>query len=157
MNTVLCYLEKDGAYLMLHRTKKKNDLNGGKWIGVGGKFESGESPEECLVREVKEETGITLTEWSYRGIITFDYDALCPTEYMHLFIAPTDQEPTVVCDEGDLRWVPKEELFSLPMWEGDPVFLRLLEKQCPFFSLKLTYRDDRLCAAYLNGKPYPIK
>ncbi len=160
MNTVLCYPEKDGCYLLLHRTKKKNDLNGGKWIGVGGHFEAGESPEECLVREVSEETGITLTQWNYRGIVTFDCDH-APTEYMHLFTAPVTQDPTVICNEGDLAWVKKEDIPSLPQWEGDRIFLKLLEEDIPFFSLKLVYRtiqqEDRLVEVRLNGAPYPFE
>lgn len=150
--TTLCYLERDGKYLMMHRIKKKQDVNEGKWIGVGGHFEPGESPEECLLREVKEETGLTLTSWHFRGIVTFTSDDY-PTEYMCLYTADgfsgTLQED---CPEGVLRWVPKEEVMNLRLWEGDRVFLKLLTKDVPFFSLKLTYREDRLVECVLDGR-----
>ncbi len=152
LNTTLCYIEKDGRCLMLHRTKKKNDANGGKWIGVGGKCEEGESPEDCLLREVAEETGLTLTAWKYRGLITFANDAL-PTEYMHLYTATDYTGSLKECSEGELVWVPLEERGALPAWEGDHVFLRLLEQGAPFFSLKLVYRSDRLTGAVLDGVP----
>ena len=140
---------------MLHRVKKKHDLNEGKWVGIGGKFEDGESPEECLIREAREETGLTLTQYRYRGLVTFVSDRW-PTEYMHLFTAsgwtgpPPDRYS---CREGELEWIPKRDLESLPLWEGDRIFFRLLEEDAPFFSLKLRYEGDRLAYAALNGKP----
>lgn len=153
MNTTLCYLEKEGAYLMLHRVKKKNDQNHDKWIGVGGKFEANESPEDCLLREVREETGLTLTRWRFRGIVTFISDG-SPAEYMHLFTADRfTGEMLSSCDEGTLEWVPIRQVESLSLWEGDKIFLRLLAEEAPFFSLKLVYQGDRLAAAVLNGNP----
>ena len=151
-NTTLCYIEKDGAYLMMHRIKKKNDENHDKWIGVGGKFEANESPEDCMKREIFEETGFTAKEWRYRGIVTFASD-IYPTEYMHLFTVTDWEGEQKVCDEGDLAWIKKEDLLSLPMWEGDKIFLKLLEEDAPFFSLKLCYEGDRLVYSALNGKP----
>ena len=150
-NTSLCYIERDGKYLMLHRTKKVNDENHDKWIGVGGKFEEGESPEECMLREVREETGLTLTAWRYRGIVTFVSDEW-GGEYMHLFTADGFAGQIKSCDEGELEWVEKQRLLSLPIWEGDKIFLRLLDSEQPFFSLKLRYQGERLVAAALNGK-----
>ena len=150
-NTTLCYLEQDGSWLLLHRNKKKNDPNHDKWIGVGGKFEDGESPEDCLLREVREETGLTLTHYRYRGIVTFVSDRY-PCEYMHLFTAHSWTGKQTACDEGDLAWIKKAELLTLPMWEGDKIFLRLLDSDEPFFSLKLYYAGDRLESAVLNGK-----
>ncbi|MBU3819821.1 MAG: 8-oxo-dGTP diphosphatase [Candidatus Faecalibacterium intestinavium] len=152
-NTTLCYLERDGEWLMLHRTKKKNDVNHDKWIGVGGKFEPGESPEECLVREVREETGLTLTRWRYRGIITFVLDGAA--EYMHLFTADGWTGQMIRgqdCAEGVLEWVPKEKVPALPLWEGDKIFFRLLAEERPFFSLKLCYEGDVLTSAALDGE-----
>ena len=149
-NTTLCYLEKGGKYLMLHRVKKENDLNHDKWIGVGGKFEEDESPEECLLRETREETGLTLTKWRYRGIVTFVSDEW-PTEYMHLFTAQEWSGTQVDCNEGILEWIPKEKLRNLPLWEGDKIFLRLLDTGEPFFSLKLRYQGEKLVYAALNG------
>lgn len=141
--TTLCYIEKDDQYLMLHRVKKENDLNHDKWIGVGGKFEKDETPEECLLREVKEETGLTLTGYDYRGLITFISDK-CETEYMHLFTASQYEGEITACDEGELVWVPKAELEKLTLWEGDKIFLRRLEESRKFFTLKLRYEGDRL-------------
>lgn len=141
--TTLCYIEKDGKYLMLHRVKKENDENHDKWIGVGGKFEYGESPEDCLLREVWEETGLTLTKYQFRGIVTFVSNEW-GTEYMHLFIA-TEYEGTLkVCDEGELVWVDKKEIDHLKLWEGDKIFLRLLDECQKFFSLKLRYEGEEL-------------
>lgn len=152
-NTTLCYIQQDGCYLMLHRTKKKGDENAGKWIGVGGKFEEGESPEECLVREVREETGLLLSSWRLRGIITFAYEGW-PTEYMFLYTADEfTGHLTETCSEGELAWVPISRVCSLPLWEGDQIFLRLLAEDAPFFSLKLCYRDGCLLQAILNGRP----
>ena len=150
-NTSLCYIEREGCYLMLHRTKKVNDENHDKWIGVGGKFEEGESPEECMLREVTEETGLSLTHWRYRGIVTFVSDQW-GGEYMHLFTADGFTGQIKSCDEGELEWVEKQRLLSLPIWEGDKIFLRLLDSEQPFFSLKLRYEGERLMAAALNGK-----
>ena len=150
-NTSLCYIEREGCYLMLHRTKKVNDENHDKWIGVGGKFEEGESPEECMLREVTEETGLSLTHWRYRGIVTFVSDQW-GGEYMHLFTADGFTGQIKSCDEGELEWVEKQRLLSLPIWEGDKIFLRLLDSEQPFFSLKLRYQGERLMAAALNGK-----
>lgn len=150
-NTSLCYIEREGCYLLLHRTKKVNDENHDKWIGVGGKFEAGESPEECMLREVKEETGLNLTRWRYRGIVTFVSDEW-GGEYMHLFTADGFTGQLKDCDEGELEWVEKARLLSLPIWEGDKIFLRLLQSDAPFFSLKLCYQGERLAAAALNGK-----
>lgn len=150
-NTTLCYIEKDGAYLLLHRIKKENDMNRDKWIGIGGKFEDKESPEECAVREAFEETGLTLTSLDYRGIVTFVSDEF-ETEYMHLFTSKSFEGEIKECDEGVLEWVKKEKMYTLPTWEGDYIFLELIEKDTPFFSLKLEYAKDRLISAVLNGK-----
>ena len=148
VNSTLCYLERGDAYLMLHRVKKKDDLNRDKWIGVGGKFEEGESPEDCILRETEEETGLTLTDYRYRGLVTFVSDE-APTEY--LFTATGWTGTPHPCDEGELAWIQKAELRSLPMWEGDRIFLDLLERDVPFFSLKLRYQGDHLAEAVLNG------
>jgi 8-oxo-dGTP pyrophosphatase MutT (NUDIX family) len=151
--STLCYIEKEGYYLMLHRTVKKNDVNKDKWIGVGGHFEPDESPEECLLREVKEETGYRLTSWRFRGIVTF-VSGGGVTEYMCLFTADGFEGTPVPCDEGELAWVKKTEVTSLNLWEGDRIFLRLLAENHPFFSLKLTYDGcGGLVSAVLDGKP----
>ena len=142
-NTTLCYIEKDEKYLMLHRVKKENDQNKDKWIGVGGKFENGESPEDCMLREVKEETGLTLKDYRYRGIVTFVLKGW-GTEYMHLFTATEFEGTLKNCDEGDLVWIPKSEIETLEIWEGDKVFFRLLAEERGFFSLKLEYEEDKL-------------
>lgn len=149
--TTLCYIEKEDHYLMLHRVSKKNDENKDKWIGIGGKLEDKESPEECILREAKEETGLTLTDYSFRGIVTFTSD-LWPTEYMYLFTAKGYEGEIGACDEGELLWVPKTEIPNLNLWEGDLIFFKLLEEGEPFFSLKLTYEGDKLVYAALNGK-----
>ena len=163
-NTTLCYLEKDGAYLMLHRVKKEKDENAGKWIGVGGHFEEGESPFDCAVREIYEETGYAAARMRYRGVVTFVSD-IYETEQMHLFTVddfvgevmyPTYEgleTDTPDCREGNLAWVAKTRIPSLPLWEGDKIFLSLLAKDEPFFSLKLAYRGDALVGSYLNGLP----
>lgn len=154
--STLCYIEKDGKYLMLHRTVKKNDVNKDKWIGVGGHFEKGESPEECLLREVKEETGYTLTSWKYRGIVTFVY-AEDTIEYMSLYTADGFCGEPAECDEGELEWVQKEKIPSLELWEGDKIFFRLLDEGREFFSLKLVYdRKDVLQYAALDGVPMEL-
>lgn len=148
--TTLCYIERDDSYLMMHRVKKENDINKDKWVGVGGHFEEGESPEECLFREVKEETGLTLTSWKLRGIITFSTDVY-PTEYMFLYTADGYTGEMTECNEGNLEWVKKSDVYDLPIWEGDKVFFRLLEEQEAFFSLKLRYKGDKLVETILNG------
>ena len=149
-NTTLCYIEKDGNYLMLHRVKKENDLNHDKWIGVGGKFEENESPEDCLLREVREETGLTLTKFRLCGVITFLSDEW-EGEYMYLFHATDYTGEIIECEEGVLEWVEKDKVFALPIWEGDRIFLRLMAEGGPFFSLKLRYEGDSLKEAVLNG------
>ncbi len=153
-NTTLCYICRPGAdgdeYLMLYRNKKENDLNEGKWVGVGGKFEAGESPEECLYREVLEETGLTLTQHFLRGIITFVSD-VWGTEYMFLYTAAAQGE-IIDCPEGELRWIPRRDVLSLPLWEGDEIFLSLIAGDAPFFSLKLSYQGDTLIQAVLDGQ-----
>ena len=153
--TTLCYLERGDSYLMLHRTKKEQDENKDKWIGIGGKFEEGESPEDCLLRECREETGLTLTDYRYRGIVTFVSDEW-GTEYMHLFTAAGFTGEQQLCEEGELAWIEKKRLQELTLWEGDKIFLRLLEENEPFFSLKLVYRGDTLTAAVLNGSALKI-
>ena len=153
-NTTLVHLERDGKYLMLHRVKKERDENHDKWVGIGGKFEPGESPEDCAVREVFEETGLTMRSWSYRGIVTFVSDEW-GTEYMHLFHSTDFTGSVKECDEGVLEWVDKQALLSLPIWEGDKIFLRLLDEKRPFFSLKLRYRGEKLVGAALDGKALP--
>ncbi len=149
--TTLCYIEKDDSYLMLHRVTKKNDINHDKWIGVGGHFEANESPEECLLREVKEETGLTLNSWRFRGIVTFVSDnTVC--EYMCLYTASSFSGKEITCNEGKLEWVKKSDIENLELWEGDKIFLRLLAQDYPFFSLKLVYENGRLKTAVLDGK-----
>lgn len=150
-NTTLCYIEQDDAYLLLHRVKKQNDENHDKWIGIGGKFEENESPEDCLLREVGEETGLRLTRWRYCGLVTFVSDRW-EGEYMHLFHADGFEGTLRECDEGELQWVKKSDFSALEQWEGDRIFLRLMESGAPFFSLKLRYEGDRLAEAVLNGK-----
>ncbi len=149
--TTLCYIERDNKYLMLHRISKKNDINKDKWIGVGGHFEDRESPEECLLREVREETGLTLTRYRFRGIVTFLADNF-ETEYMCLYTGDEFCGNVAPCDEGKLEWIEKDKLFSLNLWEGDRIFLRLLIDNAPFFSLKLRYEGDSLKEAVLNGE-----
>ena len=150
LNTTLCYIEQDGKYLMLHRLKKENDMNHDKWIGIGGKLEAGESPFDCARREITEETGLTALSLKYRGVITFVSDEY-GTEYMHLFHTKDfEGEIKEVCDEGNLEWIEKERLLSLPLWEGDKIFLDLLDKSVPFFSLKLCYRMETLTSHTLE-------
>ena len=160
--TTLCYIDDGSRYLMLHRVKKEHDASHGKWIGVGGKCEADESPDECMLREVREETGLTITQWHYRGIVTFISDTW-PNEYMHLFTATAwSGDPDMsIDDEGTLAWIRKADLPLLPntndtsltLWEGDKIFLRLLlDEQQPFFSLKLVYVQDEMVSATLNGE-----
>lgn len=154
--STLCYIKRDGKYLMLHRTVKKNDVNKDKWIGVGGHFEADESPEECLLREVQEETGYTLTSYQYRGIVTF-VSGGGETEYMSLFTADGFEGESIACDEGELEWVDIDEVWNLNIWEGDKIFFRLIDENAPFFSLKLVYDGhSRLVSAALNGKPMEL-
>lgn len=150
--STLCYMEKDGKYLMLHRTVKKKDVNKDKWIGVGGHFEADESPEECLLREVREETGYRLTSWRFRGIVTFvSGDGV--TEYMHLFTADGFEGEPIACDEGQLEWMDIGQVWKLNIWEGDKIFFRLIDEDVPFFSLKLVYNGSGgLVSAALNGE-----
>lgn len=150
-NSTLCYIVKDGKVLMLHRVKKKNDINHDKWIGIGGKFEPEEAPEECILREAKEETGLTLTSWRCRGVVTFLQEG-GEGEYMYLFTADDFTGELVECDEGDLQWVSMDFLDALPTWEGDRIFLNLLWQDAPFFLLTLRYQGDRLVEAVLDGK-----
>ena len=154
VNTTLCYITRGDEVLMLHRVKKEKDINKDKWIGVGGKFEAVESPDECLLREVYEETGLTLTSWKCRGVVTFlleENDSVFG-EFMYLFTADGFEGELKECDEGELKWVSREFLDRLPKWEGDKIFLDLLWRDAPFFLLTLRYRGDRLIEAVLNGK-----
>ena len=150
-NSTLCYITRGNDVLMLHRVKKKNDINKDKWIGIGGKFEAEESPDECILREAKEETGLTLTDYRCRGIVTFVNDS-CEGEYMFLFTAEGFEGELKECDEGDLQWVSRDFLDALPKWEGDKIFLDLLWQEAPFFLLKLRYCGDKLVEAILDGK-----
>lgn len=153
--TTLCYIERGDQYLMLHRTKKENDANHDKWQGVGGHFEPGETPEMCALREIWEETGLTATEYRYRGIVHFHSD-LWESEDMHLFTVTGFTGEIKTCDEGDLEWISKARLMELTMWEGDRIFLKLLEDNAPFFDLILEYHGDRLVRAALNGSELPV-
>ena len=155
----LCYIERDDKYLMLHRVRKKNDINKDKWIGVGGHFEDLESPDECLIREVREETGYELKDFDFRGIVTFVYGKKNEEfiEYMHLYVGRNVVGEPIECNEGVLKWVDKKEVFNLNLWEGDRIFLRLLEERKEFFSLKLVYgEDESLKEAILDGKSLDI-
>ena len=154
--TILCYIERDNKYLMMHRVKKEKDINRDKWIGVGGHFEEGESPEECVLREVLEETGYRLTSYRFRGLVTFlSGDGV--TEYMSLFTADGFEGDEIPCDEGELEWVSMERLEELNLWEGDKIFFRLLRENVPFFSLKLVYDGKGgLESAALNGSPIKL-
>lgn len=154
-NTTVCYLERGTQYLLLHRTKKENDENAGKWIGVGGKCEENESPEDCMLREVREETGLSVTQHRLRGVITFVSDA-CEGQYMYLFTASKWHGALTDCDEGELAWVERTDMLHLPLWEGDRIFLALLAEERPFFSLKLVYQGDSLQQAVLDGTPLTL-
>lgn len=153
INTTLCYITRGDEVLMLHRIKKKNDINQNKWIGIGGKFEGTESPDECLLREAREETGLALTDWRCRGVVTFLTNDPAQGEFMYLFTADGFTGELKECDEGDLRWVRRQFLNDLPKWEGDQIFLDLLWQDAPFFLLKLRYDGDKLTEAVLNGRP----
>ena len=155
INTTLGYITRGDEVLMLHRVKKQNDINKDKWIGIGGKFEGEESPDECLLREAREETGLTLTSWRCRGVVTFLNDC-CEGEFMYLFTADGFTGELKPCDEGDLQWVSREFLDSLPKWAGDKIFLDLLWQDAPFFLLTLRYSGDRLLEAVLDGKKLPL-
>ena len=154
--TTLCYIEKGDSYLMLHRVSKKHDVNKDKWIGIGGHFEENESPEECLLREAKEETGLTLTSWKFRGIVTFISEGW-NTEYMCLYTADGYEGEIIPCNEGVLEWIRKEDLLKLNLWEGDKIFFKLLNENYPVFSLKLVYENgDQLTEAVLDGRKLKI-
>ena len=150
-NTTLCYIERGEQYLMLHRVKKEHDLNHDKWVGIGGKFEADETPDECLLREAYEETGLTLTDWRCRGVVTFLSDEW-EGEYMYLFTASGFTGTLRECDEGVLEWVPVGQVNALPAWEGDKIFLALMQQNRPFFSLKLVYEGEHLAEAVLDGE-----
>ena len=152
INTTLYYITRGDEVLMLHRVKKKNDINQDKWIGIGGKFELNESPDECLLREANEETGLTLERWQCRGVVTFLTNDPSQGEFMYLFTADQFSGKLKECDEGDLQWVKRQFLNNLPKWEGDQIFLDLLWQDAPFFLLKLRYDDDKLVEAVLNGE-----
>ena len=155
LQTTLCYLEKDGTYLMLHRVKKKNDVNHDKWVGVGGKFEPGEDALTCALREVREETGLTMHTPVYRGIVDFYCDPW-PAERMHLYTCTDFSGVMTDCDEGCLEWVDKNAVQDLPIWQGDKIFFKLLAEDAPFFHLELTYEGDVLKNAVLNGTILPV-
>ena len=155
-NVTLCYIPREDAYLMLHRVKKENDLNHDKWVGIGGKFEDGESPEECMCREALEETGLQLLDPVLRGIVTFVSDTW-DTEYMFLYTCTKFSGSLTDCDEGVLEWVLKDRVPDLPIWEGDKIFFRLLDENVPFFSLKLKYEGDTLVLAVLNGETLDLQ
>lgn len=149
--TTLCYIERGDEYLMMHRVKKEKDVNKDKWVGIGGHFEAGESPEDCLLREAMEETGLWLTSYRLRGIVTFISD-IYEDEYMFLYTADKFEGDLSDCREGVLEWLPKKSVYDLPVWEGDKVFFKLLEKEQPFFSLKLRYEGEKLAEAVLDGE-----
>ncbi len=156
LNTTLCYITQGDEVLMLHRVKKKHDINHDKWIGIGGKFEGQESPDECLLREAMEETGLRLTSWQCRGVVTFLTENPQDGEFMYLFTADGFQGELKECDEGDLKWVSRSFLDELPKWQGDQIFLDLLWQNAPFFLLKLRYNGETLVEAVLNGNPLPL-
>ncbi len=150
--STLCYITRGDQVLMLHRTRKENDVNKDKWIGIGGKFLPEETPDECLLRETFEETGLTLTSWKCRGVVTFLTNGPWDGEYMYLFTADGFEGDLKECDEGDLQWVSRDFLYDLPLWEGDKIFLDLLWQDAPFFLLKLRYEGDTLVEAVLDGR-----
>ena len=154
-NTTLCYIEQGGSYLMLHRTKKENDQSHDKWLGIGGKFEDKESPEECILRETREETGFTLQNPAYRGIVDF-YAPPWPSERMHLFTCTDFCGEPIDCNEGTLEWVPKADVLQLPIWQGDKLFFQLLNDNAPFFHLELYYDGDTLTRAVLDSTELPL-
>ncbi len=154
-NTTLCYIENDGKYLMIFRNKKKNDINEGKYIGIGGHFEEGESPYDCVIREVREETALTIKSPVYRGIVTFVSDS-AESEQMHLFTAPQFYGELGECNEGELRWIDKSSLDTIPMWSGDILFLKMLDENSDFFSMKLVYEGNTLVEYHLNGQRQPF-
>ena len=156
INTTLCYITRGDQVLMLHRVKKENDLNKDKWIGIGGKFEGDETPDECLLREAMEETGLHLTSRRCRGVVTFLTNGPWEGEFMYLFTADGFEGELKTCDEGELQWISRELLDQLPKWEGDQIFLDLLWKDAPFFLLKLRYDGDKLVEAVLDGKPLAL-
>ena len=141
--TTICYIEQDGNYLMLHRTKKENDQSHDKWLGVGGKFDKDESPDECILREVKEETGRTLTSYQLRGVMTFVSD-IWETEYMFIYTADEFEGELAECSEGDLQWIKKTEVMNLKLWEGDKIFLKKLIDGDGFFTVKMEYEGEKL-------------
>ncbi len=143
MLSTVCYIEKEGKYLMLHRTKKQNDINKEKWLGIGGKFEDKESPEECVIREVKEETGLTLNSVNLRGMLTF-INTICETEYIFVFTSNDFTGNITECNEGDLQWIDKEKVTSLNLWEGDKIFIEKIKEESPFFTIKYQYNGDTL-------------
>ena len=153
--TTLCYIERNGAYLMLHRTKKVGDANHDKWLGIGGHIEPGETPEQCILREVAEETGLSLLDCRYRGVVRFRSDTW-PDEDMHLFTATRFTGEIIECDEGELAWIARDRLLSLTLWAGDRIFLRLLDSNQPFFDLTLEYRGEALARAALDGREIDI-
>jgi len=154
INTTVCYIEKDNKYLMLHRIKKKNDINKDKWIGVGGKFQNGESPEDCVLREVKEETGLTLQKYKLRGIITFVFEGMDfegdNTEHMYIFTSNEFKGQIIDCKEGILEWIDKKQIFNLNIWEGDKIFLKILQEKNCFFTGKFEYKKNKLIKYKIN-------
>ncbi len=141
--STLCYIEKDGKYLMLHRTKKKKDINKDKWLGIGGKFEDGESPEECIIREVKEETGLTIRNYELRCIVTY-VSTNWETEYMYVFTSNEFEGELIECNEGDLQWIDKDKVLKLKIWEGDKIFIEKIQKDNTFFTIKFNYDGEKL-------------
>ncbi len=154
-HTTLCYIEKDGKYLMLHRVKKQHDVNRDKWIGIGGHIEPNETADECILREAREETGLTLTSFIKCGEILFD-SAPWPEEMMHLYYADGFTGELTDCNEGELVWLDKARLKELPAWEGDFIFLELMERRAPYFEMELHYNGEKLDRAILNGAPLPL-
>lgn len=153
--TTLCYIKRDNQYLMLHRIKKARDPNQGKWIGIGGGIEAGETPEACLLREVREETGLTLERWSARGVVDFISDQW-PQERMYLYTADRFHGQLRECDEGMLQWIDCARVPQLPLWAGDRIFLELIRRDAPAFHLRLVYRGDALIQAILDGEELPV-